>query len=548
MNHNAHFHPRKIILLMLLIFKINCVGEVTVTNWPIEIAIGSPSAEAEPTDTEVTVELSVTSGAEWGAYSSESWCTPPDGGLGTGTPQTVSIALTENTGPLRLARTCEVVFTIGELSESFTISQKKEEEPCFSGGAGTVAAPYQICDYEDLKLMGNDLSLHYVLAADIDASPSRSEGASGCIPYYDMNPGAADCTGWQPIGDSGTNFTGGLNGDGHVIKNLYVNVNNDGGDAYAGLFGYTDTAADIRNVGLEAVGIIASSVSAEAYAGGIAGRNDGTIINSYASGRIFGIAGTVSYIGGLVGSNEGGTISNSYAAGEVVGRTDVLGSNAYAGGLAGYNNGASAEIRNSYASASASASSRGDSYAGGLVGSNDSNTEVSDSYALGDAFSFSDNSNSYAGGLAGDNNNGTISNSYTTGSAGCVIGRTCSTPIFGGLAGANSGMINNTNYFVDGGGDGVGIGMMCGASVCIEQTLDEIRMLTMAMVTDWSTGDMGNWNFGTASELPRLQYADEPAGSCGGDTGITCGDVISGQCDMPGETPVRHIMPVNMCP
>lgn len=61
------------------------------------------------------------------------------------------------------------------------------------------------------------------------------------------------------------------------------------------------------------------------YVGGMAGKNNGSIINSYAKG---GVVGT-SYLGGLVGGNFK-DISNSYATGKVTGSGDNI------GGLAGY--------------------------------------------------------------------------------------------------------------------------------------------------------------------------------------------------------------------
>ena len=81
------------------------------------------------------------------------------------------------------------------------------------------------------------------------------------------------------------------------------------------------------------------------FAGGLVGRNDGTITNSSSSNAVSGIAGNGSNdigsaIGGLAGFNSG-TISGSFASGPVSGTT-ASASQLYAvivGGLVGLNNG-----------------------------------------------------------------------------------------------------------------------------------------------------------------------------------------------------------------
>ena len=117
----------------------------------------------------------------------------------------------------------------------------------------------------------------------------------------------------------------------------------------------------------------------------------------------------------------------------------------------------------------------------------------------------------------------------------------------GGLVGFNyKGTISGTNYFVDNSGtNGLGDGS-CSGTTCTQKTLAELQALTS--VTDWSTD---NWGFGTTTQLPRVKYAPtatycsdtnyttqqtcEDASEswiiegCGGDTGVTCGDVIPGQ-------------------
>ncbi|OQB39452.1 MAG: The GLUG motif protein [Candidatus Hydrogenedentes bacterium ADurb.Bin179] len=122
------------------------------------------------------------------------------------------------------------------------------------------------------------------------------------------------------------------------------------------------------------------------YVGGLAGWNDGTISNSYATGSVS-VTGAI--IGGLVGNNSS-TISNSYVTGSVSGGNNV-------GGLVGRNYGT---ISNSYVTGPVS----GVDYVGGLAAGNYGT--ISNSYVTGPV-----SGDDYVSGLAGVNT-GTISNSY----------------------------------------------------------------------------------------------------------------------------------------
>ena len=102
----------------------------------------------------------------------------------------------------------------------------------FSGsGSGTAGDPYIITMVGQLQEMENNLTAHYALGNDIDAS-----GTVG------WNSGA----GFLPIGDSTNMFTGSLDGRGHKITNLFINR---GGTDYVGLFGYVGSGGVVENVG-----------------------------------------------------------------------------------------------------------------------------------------------------------------------------------------------------------------------------------------------------------------------------------------------------------
>lgn len=95
--------------------------------------------------------------------------------------------------------------------------------------------------------------------------------------------------------------------------------------------------------------------------GGFVGHNEGSITDSYATGRVIG-TGTAGNIGGFVGVNYfNGTISNAYSTGYVTGSSQV-------GGFAGYNNNNAASLTNLYWDSQTSGQSTG--LFGGLGGSN----------------------------------------------------------------------------------------------------------------------------------------------------------------------------------
>lgn len=264
----------------------------------------------------------------------------------------------------------------------------------FSGaGSGTEQDPYIITNVNQLQEMNNDLTAWYELGNDIDASATEN-----------WNDGA----GFIPIGDWPDNdFTGHFDGKGHTINNLYINRPHTG----VGLFGYTDSGAEVSNVGL-----IGVNVNGGDYVAGLVGFNiNGIITNSYCTGSVNG----GQTIGGLVSYNLYGTIANSYFAG------DVTAISAYVGGLAGMN--FEGTISKCYSTGSVNGGHIG---IGGLVGvnweHNGLESTITNSYSTASA-----NGYDYVGGLVG-NNHGNIDNCYSTGSASGANPR-----YVGGLVGRN---------------------------------------------------------------------------------------------------------------
>ncbi len=263
----------------------------------------------------------------------------------------------------------------------------------YSGGDGSEASPYQIATAADLITLSRtsgDWAKHYIQTADIefDANEALVDWDA------DGNPDGIDTSGFTPIGNGSSNFTGSYDGDGHTISNLFIDIDGTSSSTYVGLFGYVNTSGELKSIALINVDISSSSSSANSYAGGLAGYIRGNITNSYATGSVFSSSSSYnSYAGGLAGRIHGDII-NGYATGSVSSFSSSS-YRSYAGGLAGY---ATGDITNSYATGSIFSSSYS-SYAGGLAGYIRAN--ITNSYATGRVFSLSSSAASYAGGLAG---------------------------------------------------------------------------------------------------------------------------------------------------
>jgi hypothetical protein len=308
-------------------------------------------------------------------------------------------------------------------------------------GGGTfpmLASEYStsISNAHQLQLMEMALGANYTLSTNINAAATGNStdvwGSAGFV----------------PIGNATTPFTGAFDGLGHTISNISINLPSA---YYVGLFGYTGSGSVISNVGL-----VGGSVTGQGFVGELAGRNDSSVSNSYATGSVTGT--TDGFTGGLIGINNS-LVSNSYATGSVTGKNWV-------GGLMGGNNGT---ISNSYATGSVAGSG---SIIGGLVGTNIS--MISDSYATGSVIG----TGSDIGGLAGQNQ-GTISNSYATGS---VAGGSS----VGGLVGDNYNAISDSFYNSDINSTGIGVGSSAGAT-----GLTTPQMMQLSSFTGWSIANTG---------------------------------------------------------
>jgi len=252
--------------------------------------------------------------------------------------------------------------------------------------------------------MSDDLSADYVLMNDIDASMTK-----------DWNSGS----GFDPVGNGSTPFTGSLDGLGHTLSNLFIYRNST---SYVGLFGWIDSGGLISNISM-----LGNNITGNSYAGGLVGMNGGSVVNSSATGSVTGDDN----VGGLVGGNQG-SVENSYSTGCVIGDYGI-------GGLAGSNFGS---VEKSYSTGCVT----GEDTVGGLVGEN-SYGLVETSYAMGNV-----SGNYCVGGLVGLSSYGFLINSYATGTVAGNIS-------VGGFIGCNSWYNSLENSYATGnvtGDDGVG--------------------------------------------------------------------------------------------
>jgi len=270
----------------------------------------------------------------------------------------------------------------------------------FAGGNGTAVDPYQIADWWHLDNVRNYLSSHFIVINDLDLNS---------IGYTELASATAnEGKGWQPIGTIAVNdaFVGSFDGQGYEICDLFIDRPDED---QVGLFGVVNEGGVIENVGA----VNTDNVTGQDNVGGLVGKNEGTVSNSYSTGNVTGNLN----IGGLVGWNFKGTVTDTYSTGNVTGLDNV-------GGLVGWNTGT---MSNSYSTGGVT----GNTSVGGLTGKNAGS--ASNSYATG-SVTGDDN----IGGLVGKNDKtGTVSNSYSTGS---VTGNTH----VGGLMGRNQGTESNS--------------------------------------------------------------------------------------------------------
>ena len=228
----------------------------------------------------------------------------------------------------------------------------------------------EIRTWNDLDTIRDNLRGNHILMNDLDFTTAG---------YTELaSPTANEGKGWQPIGTEDDLFTGTFDGQGYEIRDLFIYRPDE---SAVGLFGVVEELGVIENVGM-----VNGNVTGYDDVGGLVGKNEGTVSNSYSTGNVTGNLN----VGGLVGYNFFGTVTDSYASGSVTGDDNV-------GGLAGKHSGTAS---NSYSTGSVT----GDVNVGGMVGENTGT--VSNSYSTGSV-----TGDVNVGGMVGENT-GTVSDSF----------------------------------------------------------------------------------------------------------------------------------------
>lgn len=220
------------------------------------------------------------------------------------------------------------ILIIGMVVSSLPITGPGEvdaKDGSFGGGSGTVNDPFIIEDVWDLQNMNENLSAHYVLKNDIDASITNTwnEG-SGFVPIGEKSV-EISVSGSEVIEDP---FMGSLDGNGHVINSLKIDRSDE---ESIGFFGYVGSEGSIENAGM-----VNCDITGNASVGGPVGWNEGTISNCNYAGKVTGPM----LIGGLIGANKEGSVSNCQTNVQINGSiTWPVALQVYVGGLIGSNTG-----------------------------------------------------------------------------------------------------------------------------------------------------------------------------------------------------------------
>ena len=245
---------------------------------------------------------------------------------------------------------------------------------------GTEEYPFLVYDVETLGMVGSGKTLDGINYWNLDQQYIQIE-----------NIDLSDEDDWQPIG-LGSQFSGSYKGNGHSISNLSMS-----GVDYIGLFSKIDVFGKVVGIRL-----IDATIEGSRNVGGIAGRNDGEILDCSFTGRI---STTDKHLGGMAGWNLG-TVERCSAEGHFNGTESI-------GGMVGSSDG---KVINCYAVGNFN----GNYFIGGIAGQNSAQGQILGCYAAG---SFSDTYD--IGGIAGYDiggiaglSRGSVKNCYSTGTCG----------------------------------------------------------------------------------------------------------------------------------
>ncbi len=175
---------------------------------------------------------------------------------------------------------------------------------------------------------------------------------------------------WTPM----NKLYGTFDGDGHMVKNLYINS----ASYPLGIFGYLQSGAKVLDLGV--TGNVTGTNKSYAKAGGIVGymESGSSIENCYSSVNV----NSKKHAGGIAGyTASGSTLTNCYASGDI---TTTSANECYLGGICGsfYSNTNGATLTNCYSIATVTGTSGNASYLGGLTPSTNTANYVGSCFYL----------------------------------------------------------------------------------------------------------------------------------------------------------------------
>ena len=201
------------------------------------------------------------------------------------------------------------------------------------------------------------LSLEYVLAVNIDATPTREWDKDG-----DSNP-----AGFNPIGGDDA-FTGFLDGGGNAVRGLFIDRATDNVGLFANITKNGELA--VRDLGVED-----ADISGGATVGILAGEVDAGLNNVWTTGNADGGNDVGGLAGAFVatGSTKGNTIMMSWSA------ADVTGDNRVGGFIGNSAHSQTSDLFDNWALGNVS----GGEEVGGFSGNSSSNTTYTGNWSAG---------------------------------------------------------------------------------------------------------------------------------------------------------------------
>ncbi len=329
---------------------------------------------------------------------------------------------------------------------------------------------------------------NFALSTNIDASNTS---------LASWNTGS----GFAPIGNNTTVFSGEFDGQGHTINNLYINFT--GTNQNIGFIG--NTSALVANLGLTNASVTVNGNGDNT--GIIVGQTNSGIANVYATGSIS-LNGSDGRVAGIVGVIDG-LLTNSYSSAAVA--ANITGGFFNVGGLVGLIAPTNGTVSQSYSTGSITVVSASDNIdVGGIAGGDQSffSSGIFNSYNTGSitVSGAGSSANGGVGGIAGvTNGSGVVDNTYSTGlmnvtggiATGGILGFDASVSLNSAQNSAWDTVTTGQSQGVGGGSTGTNLVGGCFGPLCAPNDLSQS-----------STYQALGWNIGAPGSNATWQIVD----------------------------------------